>query len=434
MFHRRKNGFPLLLVLVAHFSFTGCDSNPTKTGETASVDKAKADAATPQSGKKKSEKIKIDESINIDGLVAAKLPADQLDFGWIRLFDGQSLLGWKATSNANWHIVDNTVAVDSGDQGFLFTTSRFGDFELQLEFLASEKTNSGVFLRSPLNPTAPDKDCYEFNVAPKDNPFPTGSLVGRSKTDPDTIGDLDEREWHSLHALVEGTRVRTWVNGKEAVDYEDTTDLKSGYIGLQFREGGIQFRNVIVRPIGYSVLPAKSKDDWKFAEAKGFEAKIEDDGTITIGGAKGHAELLQNLDNFALQARVTTLVKDVNSGIFFRCIPAESMNGYECQINNAFDEDRRAPVDSGTGAIFRRQAARAVLGNDLEPTHLTIIADGPHIATWVEGVQVVDWTDIRPPKDNPREGLRTEAGTIQLQSHDPTTKARFETMSISPIP
>ncbi len=227
--------------------------------------------------------------------------------------------------------------------------------------------------------------------------------------------------------------MRTWVDGKEAVDYEDTTNLKSGLIGLQFREGAIRFRNIIVRPIGYSVLPPKAKEDWKFAEAEGFEAKLSEDGTLTMGGAKGHVELLQNLDNFALQARVTTLAKDINSGIFFRCIPAQTMNGYECQINNAFIEDRRAPADSGTGAIFRRQAARAVLSDDLEPCHLTIIADKDHFSTWVEGVQVVDWTDTREAKENPREGLRTEAGTIQLQSHDPTTKVRFESISISPI-
>jgi flavin-dependent dehydrogenase len=32
-----------------------------------------------------------------------------------------------------------------------------------------------------------------------------------------------------------------------------------------------------------------------------------------------------------------------------------------------------------------------------------IFDDGPVIATWVEGIQVVQWEDTRKPDDNPRK-------------------------------
>ncbi len=80
--------------------------------------------------------------------------------------------------------------------------------------------------------------------------------------------------------------------------------------------------------------------------------------------------------------------------------------------NNLIGADRTDPKDFGTGAIFRRVKARAVLSDDKEDTYITINMDGPNIATWVQGVQVVDWKDERPANENPRLGYREAAGNI----------------------
>ena len=61
----------------------------------------------------------------------------------------------------------------------------------------------------------------------------------------------------------------------------------------------------------------------------------------------------------------------------------------------------------------------------------TIICEGPHMAVWVNGTQVTDWTDRRKPDPNPRQGLRLTPGTIILQGHDPTTNLRFRNMRVS---
>ena len=107
------------------------------------------------------------------------------------------------------------------------------------------------------------------------------------------------------------------------------------------------------------------------------------------------------------------------------------MNGYESQIQNGIlDDDRTKPMDAGTGAIFRRKNARYVAANDFEWFAKTIIAEGPHIATWVNGYLVTDWVDRRKADKNPRRGLRTEPGSIILQGHDPTTKFSFRNLRI----
>ena len=110
------------------------------------------------------------------------------------------------------------------------------------------------------------------------------------------------------------------------------------------------------------------------------------------------------------------------------------MMGYECQIHNGFlDGDRSQPEDCGTGGIFRRQDARYIVANDEQWFRLTLIADGPHMAAWVDGYQVSDWTDERPDDENPRRGRRLQAGTLMLQGHDPTTDISFRNLQISEL-
>ena len=374
----------------------------------------------------------LDPSVDVEKLLAARLPIDELNVGWIRLFDGQSLIGWRNSGNANWKVEDGSLVASAGDAGLLYTSVRFSDFELMLEYKGTDKTNSGVFLRTPSAPTDPAKDCFELNIAPPDNPFPTGSLVGRVKVS-EQIGEPEAGEWHTLHALVDREHVQAWVNGQLSADYVDTTELTAGFIGLQFREGTIRFRNVKVRPISYAILPAKDLKEFN-TPAGSVKVELSGEGSLTLIGGKGHLELLQPHANCCLQFAVQTLADNVNSGLFFRCIPGEDMNGYECQVHHGFKDDRRRPVDAGMGAIFRRQNAKAVLSDAADKAFLTVVVDGPLISTWVNGVQVVDWQDRREPNENPRKGLRTEAGTIMLQAHDADCKIRFDSLNICPLP
>lgn len=388
-------------------------------------------AIAPQADAKPVD-LPLDPSVDVEKLLAARLPTDELSVGWIRLFDGQSLMGWRNSNNANWRVEDGVLVANSGDAGLLCTSVRFSDFELMLEYKGTDKTNSGVFLRSPLIPTDPAKDCFELNIAPPDNPFPTGSLVGRVKVS-DQVDEPGSGEWHSLHAMVDREHVQAWVNGQLSADYMDTTGLAAGFIGLQFREGTIRFRNVKVRPITYAIIPSKDLKDFN-TPAGSVKTELSEEGSLTLIGGKGHIELLQPHANCCLQISIQTLAENVNSGLFFRCIPGEDMNGYECQVHHGFKEDRRRPVDGGMGAIFRRQNARAVLSDSAEKTFLTVVADGPLMSTWVNGVQVVDFQDTREPNENPRKGLRTEAGTIMLQAHDADCKVRFDSLNICPLP
>ena len=108
------------------------------------------------------------------------------------------------------------------------------------------------------------------------------------------------------------------------------------------------------------------------------------------------------------------------------------MMGYESQIHNGFKNgDRADPMDHGTGGIFRRQPARFVVAADKQWFHKTLIADGTHMAAWVNGIQVSDWSDDRPLNENPRRGSRVAPGTLMIQGHDPTTDISFRGFKIA---
>jgi hypothetical protein len=356
------------------------------------------------------------------------LDPQALSEGWISLFDGQTLFGWRPTSNADWSVVNGAIAVGRGEPGLLRTTTQFSDFELQLEYRCPRGTNSGVFLRTSPRPDDPSRDCYEVNIAPPDNRFPTASLVGRQRAQ--AVPEVPGNEWHTLQMSLSGARVRVSHNGQQLLQYDDPRPLGRGYIGLQFNEGPIAFRNIRLKPWGLqSLFNGRDLTGWKTYPDMVSVFRVTPEGDLNVRNGRGQLETVERFADFVLQLECITHGPDLNSGIFFRCIPGEVMNGYESQIHNGrIGGDRAQPADHGTGGIFRRQAARRVVADDRRWFHKTIIAEGPHMAAWVDGYQVSDWTDTRTPHNNPRNGLRLAAGTIILQGHDPTTDLSFRNL------
>lgn len=363
-----------------------------------------------------------------DPINTISLRKTELDAGWIGLFDGTSTFGWKAVSKANWTVKDGVISVSEGQRGLLRTTSQFDDFELKVQFKINQDTNSGVFIRTSPKPRDPNGDCFEINLASPDvSPFPTGTLVKREAGPDISRGDAAWFEhWHELHITADGASIKIKVDGEETMDYVDPKGEKAigkGYIGLQLNSGLAQFRSIRLRPLNVTQLfNGRDLSGWKTDQKLESKFEVTPDGELNILSGRGQIESESTFGDFVFSMKCKTNADGLNSGVFFRCIPGEMMNGYESQIQNQFkDADRTDPVDCGTGGIFRRVNARVVNANDKEWFTKTIIASGTRLAVWVNGYQVTDWSDQRKPDKNPRRGQRLEAGTIIFQGHDPTT-------------
>jgi hypothetical protein len=360
-----------------------------------------------------------------------ELTEEELADGWIKLFDGQTLFGWKAANDADWKVEDGAIVVTSGEQGLLHTTTHFADYILKVDFRSAPGTNSGIFLHTPPVPSDPAMDCYELNIAPPDNPFPTGSFVGRKKVE----GNHESHRWQSYEVTLRGGQCQVKLDGETVLEYTDPDPLRRGHIGLQLNSGKVEFRNIKLKPLGTeSIFNGRDLFGWNTDQAQESEFTVED-RVLRVRNGRGQLESEGQYADFIFQLEVLVNGEHLNSGIFFRSIPGDFQNGYESQIHNGFrDGDPTQPIDAGTGAIFRRQNARRVVPRDFEWFHKTIVADGPHMAVWVNGYQVTDWTDTRAPDENPRRGRRLEAGTLIIQGHDPTTDLSFRNMRIAELP
>lgn len=363
------------------------------------------------------------------------LTPDEVRDGWLQLFDGQTLFGWKANNEVDWHVTeDGLIEASQGPAGLLNTTVPFQDYEFKCEYWIEKNANSGVFLRTVESPKDPASDCYELNMWDAAPEFKTASLVKRVKPTKEVTG---EEVWKTLWVKVEGPRITAKFDGEEVLDYTDEspTRPKTGFIGLQKNAGKVRFKNIALKPLGAKPLfNGSDLSGWKKVDGSKSEFTVVD-GAIQAKNGPGFLESEGSWSDFVLQFEAKTNGDALNSGVFFRLIPGTKeapSNGYEFQVQNGFkDGDRSKPADAGSGAIFRRTTARWVVANDREWFTATLVAHGARFASWINGVQVTDWEDDRAADANPRKGKKLEAGPISLQGHDPTTDLQFRNIRVA---
>jgi hypothetical protein len=338
--------------------------------------------------------------------------------GWIGLFDGESAFGWTEGNSKHWgaNLSSGELAADGKlSPPMIRTTAQFDDFHLKMEYKVEADANASVFIRTSPNPRAGRKDCYPIKVS-------DGTLF---KEKPKA------GVWHRLSVVAVGQQIQLAVDGVKVLD-PPPSDLGRGYIGLRADVGKVSFRNIKLKPIvNKNLLADKELSGWSADRSENSKFEVNVNGELQVTGGRGQLESKDQFADFVLSLQCKTNAVGLNSGIFFRCIPGDFMNGYESQIQNVFEDgDRSKPADCGTGGIFRRVNARRVNADDQAWFAKTIIATGPRVGVWVNGFQVTDWVDRRKPDDNPRRGLRLKAGTIAIQGHDPTTDILFREISV----
>lgn len=199
-----------------------------------------------------------------------------------------------------------------------------------------------------------------------------------------------------------------------------------------------EYKAVALTPAGLKpIFNGKDLSGWsvlKDEKRMNSVAEVTKDGELHLTNGPGDVQTDGKYADFVLQLECKTNGDGLNSGVFFRCIAGQYQNGYELQISNAaVDGEPTKPKDFGSGAIYRRIAARKIVAKDKEWMTLTLVAKGPTFATWVNGEPVVVWTDDRAKDENPRKGLRLDAGHLSLQGHDKTTDLLFRNIRIAEI-
>ena len=171
----------------------------------------------------------------------------------VSLFNGKDLDGWIIYGTEKWYVEDGELICESGPDkqyGYLGTTGKYKNFELNIEFLQEAEGNSGVFIRSSIDGTKIAG--WQAEVAPPGSN--TGGIYesyGRGwliKPDKELDSVLKMGEWNTMKIRAEGDVVTTWLNGTQMITIEDEKiGAAEGQIALQIHDGGgirVKWRNI----------------------------------------------------------------------------------------------------------------------------------------------------------------------------------------------
>ncbi|MGQ7868867.1 3-keto-disaccharide hydrolase [Sunxiuqinia sp. sy24] len=218
-----------------------------------------------------------------------KLSKKEKKEGWVLLFNGDDFDGWRqcngAAMPANWIIEDDAmkVLIGEGKQpghgaggDILFGDKKYKDFELSIDWKASEKGNSGIFYYvrevpgKPIYFAAPEVQVLD-NENASDNKIDShlaGSLYDMIAADPTTVNPTGS--WNTVVIKVKDGKATHTMNGEEVVSYTLWTPewdelvqnskfknfpgftegiAHEGYIGLQDHGYPIWFRNIKIREL-----------------------------------------------------------------------------------------------------------------------------------------------------------------------------------------
>jgi hypothetical protein len=203
------------------------------------------------------------------------------DDGFVPLFNGRDLSGWKADAEAakHWTVKDGVLDYD-GKHKDLWTEKSFGDFTLRLSWRWSGKAvpqdhpvfdadgnevkgpdgkvktermldggDSGIFLRGYRKAQA-NLFCYpcgsgevwEYRTDPRMPPEVRRGVMPKKRADR-PVG-----EWNRIEVTMKGDRLTVVLNGEEVISNALLPGVPArGPIGLQHEHGTVQFKDLSIR-------------------------------------------------------------------------------------------------------------------------------------------------------------------------------------------
>ncbi len=199
----------------------------------------------------------------ISALAAAAIADDKSKDGFVPLFNGKDLKGWKShpDSKAKWEVVDGCIT-GSGPASHLFSErGDYADFVFRVEAKINEGGNSGQYFRAQYGNSWPKGYEAQINATHADK-IKTGSLypafnpkLTQEQKDKITVKDCPHKvnEWFTQEVTVEGNHIIIKVNGKVTVDFvDDAKTHTKGHFAIQHHDPGckIMIRKAEVKELG----------------------------------------------------------------------------------------------------------------------------------------------------------------------------------------
>jgi hypothetical protein len=147
--------------------------------------------------------------------------------GWISLFNGKDLTGWKLgdEKQSKIHVEDGKL-VCAGPRSHAFTEWEFKNFEFEADVMTTPGSNSGIYFHARYQQEGFPNTGFETQVdCSHGDPVRTGSLYNLVKLYETPAKD---DEWWRQTIIVQGKNVKVKINGKLVIDYTEPAGVSPG--------------------------------------------------------------------------------------------------------------------------------------------------------------------------------------------------------------
>jgi hypothetical protein len=326
--------------------------------------------------------------------------------GWVSLFNGKNLNGWKVVNGkADYKIVKGVIvgtSVVGSPNSFLATTVNYGDFILEYDMKMDRGLNSGVQIRSISDPAIKEGRVHGYQIECDDSE--RGWSAGiydearRGWLYPLEYNQTSKKaykkgEWNSYRVECIGNSIRTWLNGVPCANLVDDMTAM-GIIALQVHSIGerkedagktVCWRNIRIKTtdlaaeqkkmddsvpeVSYltnTLTKAEQKAGWQLlwdgktlngwvsnkdgvVPQKGWVIQ-DNDLIVDLGANKGGGDLVtqKEFKNFILEIDFK-LTPGANSGIKYFVQPNANGKGYSnvaCEYQ-VLDDERHPDAKAG---------------------------------------------------------------------------------------
>lgn len=209
--------------------------------------------------------------VSILMLVCIAVFASEKSDGWINLFNGKDLSGFKQLNGkAKYEVVNGEIVgttVLNTPNSFLATEKTYSDFVFEVELLVADNMNSGIQFRSESNPeyNYGRVHGYQCEVDPSERAWSAGIYDEARRGwlyplsyNTDAQKAFKHGDWNKYRIECIGNNIRTWLNDIPVAHLVD--DMTSeGFIALQTTVLGKTRKKKVNKYVGeISVLKPKT--------------------------------------------------------------------------------------------------------------------------------------------------------------------------------
>jgi hypothetical protein len=198
--------------------------------------------------------------------------------GWVSLFNGKDLTGWKQLNGEAKYTVENGIIVGTTvmdtPNSFICTEKNYSDFIFEVDLLVAPDMNSGIQFRSESKPDFNNGRVhgYQCEVDPSKRAW-SGGIYDEARRgwlytlelNPQAQPALKMGEWNHYRIECIGTSIKTWINGVACAHVIDDM-TPTGFIALQVhgigknkeKEGQqIKWKNIRIKTTNLKPSPAE---------------------------------------------------------------------------------------------------------------------------------------------------------------------------------